>query len=85
MGYELLDEQTGCDCSLGLNLTMNELQLLRLEKVYLHHGHVVEQLFLGDVHTDPAQRMYHRPSNFQAALQNAKVSKRHLDVMGNLD
>ncbi|XP_030831494.1 protein APCDD1-like [Strongylocentrotus purpuratus] len=62
------------DCTPGLGFTMNELQLIRQE-VYERRvedtGTVrrSETLYLGDIHTDPAQMIIHRSKGYQTPLR----------------
>ncbi|XP_051543330.1 protein APCDD1-like isoform X2 [Myxocyprinus asiaticus] len=83
--YELWDGEwasPGRDCTRGLDFSMQELQLMRLERRY-HHGdpsRQAEELFLGDIHTERAQRRLHQPSGYQTPLQSAKVDERRCGI-----
>uniref|UniRef100_H3AKK9 APC down-regulated 1 like n=1 Tax=Latimeria chalumnae TaxID=7897 RepID=H3AKK9_LATCH len=69
--YELLSSKTGRDCTAAVGFVMHELSLVRVEKHYYQQGRVVEELFLGDVHTDHSERMHYRPTGYQRPLQSA--------------
>lgn len=74
--YELWEESSGRDCTDSLGFSMQELTLLRMER-HIQHGEPggqAEELFVGDVHTERAQRRVHSPMGYQPPLQNVKVS-----------
>ncbi|KAH0511045.1 Protein APCDD1-like [Microtus ochrogaster] len=72
--YELLSSRVPGDCMAALGFSMHELSLLHLQ----HHmqqlpgeaPHLVKELFLGDIHTDWAERQHHRPTGYQCPLQS---------------
>ncbi|TSP09124.1 Protein APCDD1 [Bagarius yarrelli] len=72
--YELCSEDGSCNCSRDAIFSMPELQLLRVEKQYVNRNmeQPVEELFLGDIDTEPHRRMSYRPSSYQPPLQNIK-------------
>lgn len=62
----------------ALGFTMHELSVLHLQcHIQWQPGVapcLVEELFLGDVHTDWAERQPCRPTGYQCPLQSALVS-----------
>ena len=74
--YELYNTRAGRACLAALGFSMTEMGLVRVEdQVHhgVHGGRKVQELFLGDIHTEWTQRTHHRPSGYQQPLQNAMV------------
>lgn len=76
--YELLSPRAQWDCTAALGFTMHELSLVRVQ----HHlqprppagPQLVKELYLGDIHTEQAERPHYRPTGYQRPLQSALVS-----------
>ena len=60
------------DCVGALELSVNELQLMRVEERPSGRTQL-RQLFLGDIHTDHRQRMNYRPTSYQPPLSRYDV------------
>ncbi|XP_053490780.1 protein APCDD1 [Ictalurus furcatus] len=75
LSYELWVEGSDRDCTHGLDFSMQELQLLRMERRFRpdEPDRQAEELFVGDVHTEHTQRRNHRPMSYQPPLQNVKT------------
>ncbi|KAJ6665693.1 hypothetical protein lerEdw1_002063, partial [Lerista edwardsae] len=76
--YELLSAKAERDCTAGLGFAMHELSLVRVEKynqpLLLQENQgtrEVEELYLGDIHTEWSERLHYRPTGYQHPLQNA--------------
>lgn len=71
--YELYNTRAGRGCLSALGFSMMELGLVRVETQRFGHGGKVQELFLGDIHTEWTQRTHYRPTGYQLPLQNAMV------------
>ncbi|KAM4740887.1 protein APCDD1-like isoform 2-T3 [Anableps anableps] len=69
--YELYNTRAGRACLAAMGFSVTEMGLVRVETQHHGHGGKVQELFLGDIHTDWAQRTQHRPTGYQQPLQNA--------------
>jgi len=85
------DRTVDVDCVMSLGVAFHELQLIRVEqhlsgsapgrrgrpRVTSNETGTVSnrRLLLGDVHTDPSQRVVYRPMGFQPALVPHRVSR----------
>ncbi|XP_058488873.1 protein APCDD1-like [Solea solea] len=69
--YELYNTRAGRGCLAALGFSMMELGLIRVEMQHHSHGGKIQELFLGDIHTDWTQRTHYRPTGYQQPLQNA--------------
>ena len=76
--YELLSARAERDCAAALGFTMHELSLVRVQRRLQPKPQaaprLVEELYLGDIHTDWAERRHYRPTGYQRPLQSALVS-----------
>ncbi|CAJ1050302.1 protein APCDD1-like [Xyrichtys novacula] len=69
--YELYNTRAGRACLVALGFSMLEMELIRVEMQHHNHGGKVQEMFLGDIHTDWTQRTQYRPTGYQHPLQNA--------------
>ncbi|XP_006839370.1 PREDICTED: protein APCDD1-like [Chrysochloris asiatica] len=73
--YELLGAPAKQDCAAVLGFTMHELSLVRVQRHLQPQLRapplLVKELYLGDIHTDPAERRHYRPTGYQRPLQSA--------------
>ncbi|XP_074046778.1 protein APCDD1-like [Macrotis lagotis] len=73
--YELLSAKAERDCTGALGFAMHELSLIRVERHYklqqMPGNRVVEELYLGDIHTEWSERLHYRPTGYQRPLQSA--------------
>ncbi|XP_045664364.1 protein APCDD1-like [Ursus americanus] len=73
--YELLSTRAKRDCTEALGFTMHELSLVRMQRrlqLQPRAGpRLVEELYLGDIHTDQVERRHYRPTGYQRPLQSA--------------
>ena len=72
--YELLGAGAERDCAAALGFTMHELSLVRVHGEAQGAPRLVEELYLGDIHTERAERRHYRPTGYQRPLQSALVS-----------
>ncbi|XP_004430295.1 PREDICTED: protein APCDD1-like [Ceratotherium simum simum] len=73
--YELLSARAERDCTAALGFSMHELSLVRVQR-HLQpqpraRPQLVEELYLGDIHTERAERRHYRPTGYQRPLQSA--------------
>ncbi|DAA23394.1 TPA: hypothetical protein BOS_13568 [Bos taurus] len=73
--YELLGAGAERDCAAALGFTMHELSLVRVQRRLQPEPRaaprLVEELYLGDIHTERAERRHYRPTGYQRPLQSA--------------
>ncbi|XP_007102020.1 protein APCDD1-like [Physeter macrocephalus] len=73
--YELLGAGAERDCAAALGFTMHELSLVRVQRRLQPEPRdsprLVEELYLGDIHTDRAEQLHYRPTGYQRPLQSA--------------
>ncbi|XP_028263099.1 protein APCDD1-like [Parambassis ranga] len=69
--FELYNTRAGRGCLAALGFSMMEMDLVRVETQHHNHRGKVQELFLGDIHTDWTQRTQYRPTGYQQPLQNA--------------
>lgn len=70
---ELYNTRAGRGCLAALGFSMMEMGLIRVETQHHSHRGKVQELFLGDIHTEWTQRTQYRPTGYQEPLQNAMV------------
>ncbi|XP_068171746.1 protein APCDD1-like [Antennarius striatus] len=69
--HELYNTRAGRGCLAAMGFSLMEMGLIRVETRHHIHGGKVQELFLGDIHTDWTQRGRYRPTGYQQPLQSA--------------